>query len=197
MVKTIILNMFQIINNSYNQLLLMRKKVDFSKTLRINGKLKIHGNGKIYIGENVKINSSESSNPIGGSDYSIFSVYSPGVLKIGNNVGISNAAIVCFDEVTIEDNVFIGGGVKIYDSDFHSLDYEKRIMGKPIDEAKSKPVMIRQGAFIGAHSIILKGVTIGERSVIGAGSVVTKSVPNDEIWAGNPAVRIRKCGEKN
>lgn len=57
---------------------------------------------------------------------------------------------------------------------------------------KTKPVIIKDGAFIGTDCIILKGVTIGEKSVIGAGSVVTKSVPDGEIWAGNPAKFIRK-----
>ena len=57
---------------------------------------------------------------------------------------------------------------------------------------KAKPVIIKDGAFIGTDCIILKGVTIGEKSVIGAGSVVTKSVPDGEIWAGNPAKFIRK-----
>ncbi len=56
-------------------------------------------------------------------------------------------------------------------------------------------VLIKKNAFIGAHTIILKGVTVGERSIIGAGSVVTKSIPDDEVWAGNPAKRIRKCGD--
>ena len=55
-----------------------------------------------------------------------------------------------------------------------------------------KPVAICDNAFIGAKSIILKGVTIGENSVIGAGSVVTKSVPANQIWAGNPAKFIRE-----
>ena len=47
-------------------------------------------------------------------------------------------------------------------------------------------IIIKEGAFVGAHSIILKGVTIGERSVIGAGSVVTKDIPSDELWVENP-----------
>ena len=55
--------------------------------------------------------------------------------------------------------------------------------------------MIKDHAFIGAHSLILKGVTIGKYSVVGAGSVVTKSIPDGEIWAGNPAHFIRKLSE--
>ena len=107
-----------------------------------------------------------------------------GKISIGNNVGISNTAIVSAESIVIDDNVMIGGSCKIYDTDFHSIRYEYR-MQKP-------DTHIKEGAFIGAHSIILKGVIIGKHSVIGAGSVVTKSVPDDEIWAGNPAHFIRK-----
>lgn len=78
----------------------------------------------------------------------------------------------------------------IYDNDFHSISYTERINGDK--NIKAAPVIIQDGAFIGAHSIILKGVTIGARSVVGAGSVVAKSIPSDEVWAGNPAKFIRK-----
>jgi acetyltransferase-like isoleucine patch superfamily enzyme len=54
------------------------------------------------------------------------------------------------------------------------------------------PVVIKDGAFIGGHSTILKGVTIGERAIVGAGSVVRQNIPADEIWAGNPAKSVRK-----
>ena len=73
----------------------------------------------------------------------------------------------------------------------HSVNYSER-MRHPDPGIGTKPVLIRQGAFIGAHSIILKGVTIGRHSVIGAGSVVTHDVPDNEIWAGNPAVFVRR-----
>ena len=61
-----------------------------------------------------------------------------------------------------------------------------------MDGIVSKQIRIARGAFIGAHTIILKGVHIGAQSIIGAGAVVTKSVPEGEIWAGNPARFIRK-----
>ena len=80
--------------------------------------------------------------------------------------------------------------MKIWDTDFHSLDYEDRINEDRY--IKSKPIRVCEGAFIGACSIILKGVTIGRHSIIGAGSVVTKDVPDGEIWAGNPAQFIRR-----
>lgn len=90
----------------------------------------------------------------------------------------------------IEDNVFIGGSCKIYDNDFHPISMEKRISF--FDDIPNKPVLIKRGAFIGAHSIVLKGVIVGEGAVVGAGSVVTGNIPDGEIWAGNPARFIKK-----
>ncbi|HEY8890105.1 MAG TPA: acyltransferase [Clostridium sp.] len=169
-----------------------RKKVRYGKTLKINGRLRLHGNGTMTIGDNVRINSCESANPIGGMEHTVISMRNNAPLTIGHNVGMSNVAIFCHKRITIEDNVFLGGGVKIYDTDFHSLDYSLRGKGIDIDVPVSKSIVIKSNAFIGAHSLILKGVTIGKYSIIGAGSVVTKNIPDNEIWAGNPAHFIRK-----
>lgn len=84
------------------------------------------------------------------------------------------------------------GGTCVYTTDFHSLDPKVRQTNRDLKERKSAPVIIEENVFIGAHCTILKGVTIGKNSIIGAGSVVTKSVPANEIWAGNPAKFIRK-----
>lgn len=173
----------------YNYYTLKRNHIKYQSDLHIKGKLFIMGN--IEIGRNVSINSGYKYNPIGGSDRTILFTHGNGKIIIGNNVGISNSAIVAADNITIEDNVMIGGNCKIYDTDFHSIKNEHR-MQKPDTHIKTAPVYIMEGAFIGAHSIILKGVIIGKHSVIGAGSVVTKSVPDGEIWAGNPAHFIRK-----
>lgn len=115
-----------------------------------------------------------------------------GVLQIGEKVGISNSVFYCADAITIEDNVLIGAGCLITDSDSHSIDYYNRCIVPHDSNIKKAPVIIKEGAFVGANSIILKGVHIGKRSVIGAGSVVTKDVPEDEIWGGNPAVFIKR-----
>lgn len=68
-----------------------------------------------------------------------------------------------------------------------------RASGEDMKHRVCRAVTIREGAFIGAHCVILKGVTIGKNAVVGAGSVVTKSIPDNEIWAGNPAKFIRKA----
>lgn len=147
--------------------------------------------GKFSIGENFAMNNGIKGNPIGCYERCTFFVDRGAVLTIGDNVGMSQAALVCHKSITIGDNVKIGGGVCIYDTDFHSLDPVIRRSSEDLKNRAEKPVVIGNDVFIGAKSIILKGVTIGENSVIGAGSVVTKSVPANQIWAGNPAKFIR------
>lgn len=119
-----------------------------------------------------------------------------GRLVIENNVGISNSAIICHEGIYIGEYTFIGGSCKIYDTDFHSLTLNERVKSKDLG-TKTKPIRINSGAFIGAHSIILKGVSIGQNSVIGAGSVVSKNIPPNEVWAGNPAKFIKKLNVSN
>ena len=147
--------------------------------------------GKCSIGRNFMMNNGIKGNPIGCYERCTFFVDRGAVLTIGDNVGISQAALVCHRSITIGNDVKIGGGVCIYDTDFHSLDPAIRRSNEDMKHRAEKPVVICDNAFIGAKSIILKGVTIGENSVIGAGSVVTKSVPPNQIWAGNPARFIR------
>ena len=103
-------------------------------------------------------------------------------------MGISNSVITAYDKIYIGAIVLIGAGCMLTDSDHHAINYEERIKGVG---GVCAPIVIKDGAFIGANSIILKGVTIGERSIVGAGSVVTKSIPAGEIWCGNPATRVK------
>ena len=138
------------------------------------------------------MNNGVKGNPIGCYERCTFFVDRGATLSIGDNVGISQAALVAIADITIGDNVKIGGGVQVFSSDFHSLDSKVRASDEDMKYRKSAPVKIGNGVFIGARSIILKGVVIGDNSIIGAGSVVTKSVPENEIWAGNPARFIRK-----
>lgn len=149
--------------------------------------------GQFTIGKNFRMNNGIHGNPIGCYDRCTFFVNRNAVLNIGDNVGVSQTAIICHKSIEIGNNVKIGGGVKIYDTDFHSLDAIKRLMpGQDFSNKICSSVRINDNVFIGAYSIVLKGVTIGENSIVGAGSVVTKSIPPNEIWAGNPAKFIRK-----
>lgn len=113
-------------------------------------------------------------------------------LTIGDDSGMNGAMIYCSQKVLIGNHVKIGGGTRISDSNHHSLDYNIRRTFEDSKHAKSAPVIIGDDVFIGANCYIGKGVTIGDRSIVAAGSVVVKSIPADEIWGGNPAKFIKK-----
>ena len=102
---------------------------------------------------------------------------------------ISAATISAFRRIVIGDHTLIGGNVLITDSDWHPLDPAMRRI--PFAEGRCADVVIGSNVFIGTRSIILKGVTIGDNSVIGAGSVVTRDIPANVIAAGNPCVVVK------
>jgi UDP-2-acetamido-3-amino-2,3-dideoxy-glucuronate N-acetyltransferase len=100
---------------------------------------------------------------------------------IGNNVTIK-CGVYIWDGVTIEDNVQVGPNVTFTNDKYP----------RAKQDFTMQRTLIKKGASIGAASVILGGVTIGENSMIGAGSLVTKDVPNNELWYGSPAKFIRK-----
>lgn len=158
--------------------------------------ISIHHTAKVTIGKNFKINNTIMSNPIGGKEKCLLIVRENSTLVIGNNVGISGTTIVAQKEIIIEDNVKIGGNVRIYDTDFHSLEADKRkIANRDKEHTVKKRVLLRKNSFIGAHTTILKGVEVGENSIIGACSVIAKDIPKNEVWAGNPARFIKKIDQ--
>lgn len=106
---------------------------------------------------------------------------------IGKNVKLQNAILDCSDFIIIEDDVFFGLEVMILTG---SHDYNQRGIYRQT-AIKTAPIIIKKGAWIGSRAIILQGVTIGENAVIGAGSVVTKNVDEDCLYAGNPATFIK------
>jgi acetyltransferase-like isoleucine patch superfamily enzyme len=103
-------------------------------------------------------------------------------VKIGDSVTIKNG-VYLWDGIEIEDNVFVGPNVTFCNDKY------------PRSKQYSEPwptIKIQKGASIGAGSVLLGGITIGERAMIGAGSVVTKNIPAGELWLGNPAGFIKK-----
>ena len=123
------------------------------------------------------------------------------IIRIGNNVFIGGGTLLdCASLIEIEDDVLISYGGIIADSDNHSISYSRRrgdlarwkAGAYDWSQAPMKPILIRRGAWLGARVIVLKGVTIGEGSVVGAGSVVTRDVAPYTLVAGNPARLIRE-----
>jgi acetyltransferase-like isoleucine patch superfamily enzyme len=126
------------------------------------------------------------------------------ILEIGNNVFFGpGSSIVCTNKITIESDILISADCLIQDSDNHSTNFEIRKLDvadwkrgyHDWSKHPSIPIKISRGAWLGAKVIVLKGVTIGNKSIVGAGSVVTKSTPDDSIFAGNPATFIKKVTE--
>lgn len=110
-------------------------------------------------------------------------------LSLGSKSYINSGALILDNGlVTIGDNVMIGPRVQIYTA-AHSLNADERIMGDEV----AKPVTIKDKVWIGGGAIVLPGITIGEGSIVGAGSVVTKNVQPYDRVAGNPAKSIIKC----
>ncbi|WP_209402387.1 acyltransferase [Pseudozobellia sp. WGM2] len=192
-IRKIILSVQSLGNKIVTFIILKGNNVSFSN-FSTNGVpyIMVARGGKMSLANDFSMNNGIKGNPIGCYDKCTFFVDKGAVLHIGEQVGMSQSALICHQSITIGNHVKIGGGVKIYDTDFHSLDPKIRASKEDLKHKVKAPVVIKDHAFIGAFSIILKGVTIGENSVVGAGSVVTKSIPDNQIWAGNPAKFIKE-----
>ena len=151
-----------------------------------------HKNATIEIGDNVKIQNKLTENLAGITHRCVLMANGPGAkIVIGNNVGMSGVVLYAANEIVVEDNVNLAVGVKIYDTDFHPLDHKLRDTHNN-KGAANKLIRICQSAWICADAIILKGVTVGPRSIVAAGAIVAKDVPADTIVAGIPARVVKK-----
>lgn len=146
----------------------------------------ILGNGRIHIGDDVTI----------GSSCTWDLAYSMGQrpeLTIGNRVSLNYGNIISVaSSVRIGDDTLIAGRVTIFDNTSHPTSPAKRLMKVRIDQADTAPVVIGANVWIGIGAIILRGVEIGDNSIVAAGAVVTRSVPPNVIVAGNPARVVRE-----
>lgn len=170
-----------------------RNNICFGKHLRVVGKIGLTIQGRCSIGANFRCSSGDMSNAMGRNVSSYIKVGENASLSIGDNVGISSTCIWCDKDIRIGNNVKVGALTIITDTDAHSLNPTLRSNNETDGiNAVKKPVEICDNAFIGTSSVICKGVRIGRNSIVGAGSVVTHSIPDNEIWGGNPAVFIKK-----
>lgn len=176
----------------WNMLKLMVSGVHFGKDIRVYNKtgILIHRGAQVVIGDHFRFVGRDYFNPLSGDGGGVIYCASGGRLEIGDYSGASSACIWCINHITIGNNVKIGADVVLMDNDAHSLDYMLR-RDPRADQATSAPIQIGDDVLIGARTIVLKGVKIGARSIIGAGSVVTKDIPSDSIAAGNPCKVIK------
>jgi len=143
---------------------------------------------EISFGSGCCLRSISTSNLIGINRPCIFSVMTNNaILKVGSNCGFSGTVIGCFEQITLGNNVRCGANTLITDSDWHPEDSRS---------GSVRPIFIEDNVWLGVNVIVLKGVRIGKNSVIGAGSVVCRDIPENVVAAGNPCRVIRNLADK-
>lgn len=148
---------------------------------------------RIHIESGAVLTSHSSFTALGVSRPCILRTLRPGAsIRIGGSTGLSGAVLCAANSITIGRECLIGADVVIADTDFHPTSAVNRRFNNDPADILSRAVVVEDNVFIGTRSIILKGVSIGRNSIVGAGSVVTRSIPADSIAAGNPA-RVIGC----
>lgn len=187
----------------YNRIKMILLGVTFGKNANVYNSiyLDIHPDSNVSVGDYFTISSGDNFNPLCRNIKGcIVAERANTIIKIGNNVGMSSPCLWAKQEIIIGDYVNVGGDCIIIDSDAHNLDWHIRDSCKmynlkeslDIHTAKCAPIHIGSHVLIGTRCIILKGVTIGDGSVIAAGSIVTKDVPSNVIAGGNPCKVIKQ-----
>jgi len=155
------------------------RRVTFGRRVIINHKFVFRGKGRLFIGDDVNMWSHGEKNG--------FYTFSPGALiHVGSRSRLNGITVQCKKQVFIGEDCLIGSAILI-DTDFHSVSFDHRNDPAHI---KSRPIRIGDKVWLAGQSAVLKGVTIGDRAVVGFRAVVTRDVPPDTIAAGNPAREI-------
>ena len=174
--------------------------IQFGRNMQVYNKVYLQGQGKVIIGDNFVYTSGNNINSVSRNiKGAIHTMSENATIVIGNNVGISSSCLRSMSGITIGDNVQIGADCLIMDNDAHPLEYKLRRRSYElsveryifISKINKAPILIDNDVWVGARCIILKGVHIGARSIIAAGSVVTKNIPSDVVAGGNPCKIIR------
>jgi len=156
-------------------------RVNFGKNNIINHKFKIYGQGKLIIGDNVNLWAHAEPNSFHFYDKNA-------IITIGKNTRLNG--ITCHSEksITIGNDCLIGSA-DLQDTDFHDFTDPSHILFK---SKKTNPISIGNNVWLGGQCVILKGVTLGTKSVVGFRAVVTKSFGNNVVIGGNPAKIIKQ-----
>jgi acetyltransferase-like isoleucine patch superfamily enzyme len=163
-------------------------KVEFNSTVRGNA-FYINNKGRIILGENAYLHSFSD----GTSFRTALSTYYPdAIIKLGKNCIISGAVLHCNERIEFGDYSMIGQGSIVIDNNSHKISLNN---AERWEKPESKPVIIKNNVWIGMYCVIMKGVTIGNNSIVAAGSIVTKDIPENCVYGGNPAKLIKELIE--
>ena len=171
------------------------KGVEFKKGLTLYGKplVRLTPGGRVSLGGKCVLCSQSEANFAGINHRVILALLRPGAeLSIGDDTGISGGSFCAAKSVRIGSGCLIGANCLVTDCDFHALKPEGRRHNSDPADIGCAPVVIGDNVWLGANVTVLKGVTIGRDTVVAAGSVVTKSLPEGVLAAGVPAKVIRK-----
>ena len=157
----------------------LRGATHLGKRIRVWGRPAVQAHGRLIVGDRVRLVSTIARTEL---------VVGPdGTLEIGESAFINYGCSIAANQlVRIGSMCSLGTHVIIMDNDFHRIDPERRN-----ERPESRPIILEKNVWVGARAIILRGVTVGAGSVIGAGSVVTRDVPPRSVAAGMPARVIR------
>jgi acetyltransferase-like isoleucine patch superfamily enzyme len=148
----------------------------------------LYAGSTIQVGERLWLISKPRYNAVGVAHPCILRTLSPGArISIGDDVGLSGCTICAAERIELGDKVMLGANVTVIDSDLHPTGSGVR---RHEEISATRPVSIGDNVLVGMNAVILKGVTIGANSVIGAGSVVTHDIPPDSVAAGVPATVV-------
>lgn len=168
-------------------------RIKCGKNVRIVGRaiIRSYERNAITIGDNVVFMAAQDQNLVGLVNPTILCANKGGRIVIGRHTGLSSPVINARKRVEIGNYVNVGGNVRIFDHDFHPLNWQARRPPQKSAEVRVKPVVIEDDCFIGTNAIILKGSHIGARSIVAAGSVVFGlDIPPDSLVKGNPAIVV-------
>lgn len=142
----------------------------------IRGRLRIRGPVKVTIGSQTRISQ-------------CIDIYGRGLITIGRNVSLNGCWLGCQSAITIADDCLISD-CYIVDTDYHNL--EPRLRHAPPGPKVTSPIVLERNVWVGAHATIMKGVHVGQDSVVGLGCIVRQSVPPGVVVIGNPQEIIRR-----
>lgn len=163
-----------------------------SRKVKVFGYPRISNEGKIILSEGVELHSTNAYYVTSGFvPNCLLKTYHGAEINIGKNVQLNGTTIISAKKVVIGDNTLLGSNCIIMDTNIHPTDpfFRREVVSK---HTSSKEIIIGKNVWLGVNVIIMKGVHIGDNSIIGAGSVLTCDVAKNSIFAGNPAKLVKQ-----